>query len=74
MARSDYYADSRPRIKKQSEEDISKIKDKLNHMIENDENKEYIKEHFCGKQGKLSKAEIIDESLEALKERGLIDE
>jgi len=73
MAESDYYGNTRPRIKKTSEDDLSDIKEKLEHMLENDEHTDYIKEHFCGKQGKLSKAEILDEGLDALQDRGLID-
>lgn len=74
MAKSDYYADSRPRIKKDTDEKIQKMREKLDHMTENDEHSEYIDENYRGRQGKLSKAEIIDEAVELLDERGLIDE
>jgi len=73
MSESDYYATSRPRIKKESFDDLQQIKEKLNHMLDNEEETDYIKERFTGKQGKLSKAEIIDEALDALQDRGLID-
>lgn len=74
MAKSDYYADSRPRIKKDTDEKIQKMREKLDHMAENGEHTDYIDRHYRGGQGKLSKAEIIDEAVELLEERGLIDE
>lgn len=73
MSESDYYGTTRPRIKKETEESLGDMREKLEFMLENDENVDYIKEHYTGKQGKLSKAEIMDEAMEALKKRGLID-
>lgn len=74
MADSDYYADARPRIKQTTEDKIQKMREKLDHMVENEENEEYIEKNYSGKQGKLSKAEIIDEAIQLLDERGLIHE
>jgi len=73
MAESTYYADNRPRIKQESDDKIQKMRSKLDYMLEEGEHQEYIEEHYTGNQGKLSKAEIIDEALDLLKERGLID-
>ena len=73
MVESDYYAPTRPRIPKKAHDKLSKIKDKLKHMLENNENTEYIEKTYKGKQGKLSQGEIIDEALDLLEKRGLIE-
>ena len=73
MSESDYYGTTRPRIKKETEDQLADFREKLDFMLENDENVDYIKENYTGKQGKLSKAEILDEAVKALKKRGLID-
>ena len=73
MADSDYYAPTRPRIPQTAYDKLSTMKEKLAHMLENDENTEFIEKHYQGKQGKLSQGEIIDEALNVLEERGLIE-
>jgi len=73
MSESDYYGSTRPRIKQETEDNLGNMREKLEYMLENDENVDYIKENYCGKQGKLSKAEIMDEAIKALNKRGLIN-